>query len=282
MRWLWLGCPSKLVLSKQPKLEPKLVSALSETRCLFRLFCINIETRSFGASKQPKQTKDQTKQKQICYNTNFFYSPYHKFCLSETPKQTEKNLMASAHTKKHRNRLSFGLFLLEPKKKYCFDDTLVESIFGRFFRLVLKKFCLVGLFCYQSETPKQTPNKFLVSQNKPENNRNRLSSGLFQFELKKNDWFKHTLVMTCCPDVFKIAKMVFWITCIYLCDAHKNVIQIKSNKNKGLLRIFQKYLFGQLCAHLFIFYTFLFYGNCVLIYDKDSLSSHQSLVNPVC
>ncbi len=53
-------------VSKQPKLEPKLVSALSETRRLFRLFRFNIETGSFGVSKQPKQTKDQPKQQQIC------------------------------------------------------------------------------------------------------------------------------------------------------------------------------------------------------------------------
>ncbi len=48
-------------VSKQPKLEPKLVSALSETRRLFRLFRFNIETGSFGVSKQPKQPKDQPK-----------------------------------------------------------------------------------------------------------------------------------------------------------------------------------------------------------------------------
>jgi hypothetical protein len=46
-------------VSKQPKLEPKLVLALSETRRLFQMFCFNIETGSFGVSKQPKQTKDQ-------------------------------------------------------------------------------------------------------------------------------------------------------------------------------------------------------------------------------
>ncbi len=53
-------------VSKQPKLELKLVSALSETRLLFRLFRFNIETGSFGVSKQPKQTKDQQKEHQIC------------------------------------------------------------------------------------------------------------------------------------------------------------------------------------------------------------------------
>ncbi len=53
-------------VSKQPKLEPTLVLALSEIRRLSRLFRFNIETGSFGVSKQPKQTKDQPKQQQIC------------------------------------------------------------------------------------------------------------------------------------------------------------------------------------------------------------------------
>ncbi len=53
-------------ISKQPKLEPKLVSALYETRRLLRLFCFNIETGSFRVLKQVKQTKDQPKQQQIC------------------------------------------------------------------------------------------------------------------------------------------------------------------------------------------------------------------------
>ncbi len=67
--------------SKQPKLEPKLVSALSETRRLFRLFRFNIETGSFSISKQPKQTKDKPKQQQTCYNIHLFNSLYHKFCF---------------------------------------------------------------------------------------------------------------------------------------------------------------------------------------------------------
>ncbi len=49
-------------VSKQPKLEPKLVSALSETRRLFQLIRFNIKTGSFDVLKQPKQTKDQPKQ----------------------------------------------------------------------------------------------------------------------------------------------------------------------------------------------------------------------------
>ncbi len=50
--------------SKQPTLEPKLVSALSETKRLFRLFRFytGTETESFNVSIEPKQTEDQPKQ----------------------------------------------------------------------------------------------------------------------------------------------------------------------------------------------------------------------------
>ncbi len=47
--------------SKQPKLEPKLVSALSETKRLFRLFRFYTQTEC-DVSIEPKQTKDQPKQ----------------------------------------------------------------------------------------------------------------------------------------------------------------------------------------------------------------------------
>jgi hypothetical protein len=119
-------------VSKQPKLEPKLVSALSETRRLFRLFRFNIETGSFSVSKQPKQTKDQPKQEQICLNINLFNSPYHMFCLfrlfryrSETPKQTEKNFLVSRNNKpkNNRNRLSFGYFSVRTENKLTVSRT---------------------------------------------------------------------------------------------------------------------------------------------------------------
>ncbi len=48
--------------SKQPKVEPKLVSALSETKRLFRLFRFYTETEGFDVSIEPKQTEDQPKQ----------------------------------------------------------------------------------------------------------------------------------------------------------------------------------------------------------------------------
>jgi hypothetical protein len=47
---------------KQPKLEPKLVSTLSETKRLFRLFHFYTETESFNVSIEPNQTEDQPKQ----------------------------------------------------------------------------------------------------------------------------------------------------------------------------------------------------------------------------
>ena len=48
--------------SKQPKLEPKLISALPETKRLFRLFCFYTETESSDVSIELKQTEDQPKQ----------------------------------------------------------------------------------------------------------------------------------------------------------------------------------------------------------------------------
>jgi hypothetical protein len=147
-------------VSKQLELEPKLVLALSETRRFFRLFRFNIETGSFGVSKQPKQTKNQPKQHQICENINLFNSPYHKFCVfrlfryrSETSKQTETNqkkkflVSRKSEPKNNRNRLSFGLFQFKPRKKTNgFKDPLTENVFWRFFLFVSTKFCLFRLF----------------------------------------------------------------------------------------------------------------------------------------
>jgi hypothetical protein len=48
--------------SKQPKLEPKLVSALFETKRLFRLFHFYTKKESFDVSIEPKQIEDQLNQ----------------------------------------------------------------------------------------------------------------------------------------------------------------------------------------------------------------------------
>jgi hypothetical protein len=62
---------------KQPKLEPKLVSTLSETRRLFRLFRFNIETACFGVSIEPKQrrrNRNKPKKKKNGQNVNWITS----------------------------------------------------------------------------------------------------------------------------------------------------------------------------------------------------------------
>ena len=64
--------------SKQPKLEPKLVSALSETKRLFRLFRFCTETESFDVSIEPKQTENQPKQFKREY-TRWKYEVYMKY-----------------------------------------------------------------------------------------------------------------------------------------------------------------------------------------------------------
>jgi hypothetical protein len=60
---LRVGCPLKLVsIRNNRNWKPKLVSALSETKRLFRLFRFYTETESFDVSIEPKQTEDQPKQ----------------------------------------------------------------------------------------------------------------------------------------------------------------------------------------------------------------------------
>jgi hypothetical protein len=57
--------------SKQPKLEPKIVSAQSETKHLFRLFRFYTKTEIFHVSIEPKQTEDQSKQFDMEHIWNF-------------------------------------------------------------------------------------------------------------------------------------------------------------------------------------------------------------------
>jgi hypothetical protein len=99
--------------------QPKLVLALSETRHLFWLFRFNIETGSFGVSKQPKQTKDQPKQ-QICYNINLFRQSSVCFgCFNTSPKHRNKLKKMffgfAKQTKKQPKQIVFRF-----KTKTCF------------------------------------------------------------------------------------------------------------------------------------------------------------------
>ncbi len=72
--------------SKQPKQEPKLVSALSEIKRLFRLFRFYTETESFDVSIEPKQTEDQPKQFDrehilIFFTENFVFFSFSVFSV---------------------------------------------------------------------------------------------------------------------------------------------------------------------------------------------------------
>ncbi len=114
--------------SKQPKLEPKLVSALSETKRLFRLFRFYTESESFDVSFEPKQTKDQPKQFDREHFLIFFYRTFRVFPVF------------------------FGFF-------WFFS---VFWFFSRFFRFVSKQFVSVFRFYTETESfdvsiePKQT------------------------------------------------------------------------------------------------------------------------------
>ncbi len=68
--------------SKQPKLEPTLVLALSETKRLFRLFRFYTETEIFDVSIEPKQTEDQPKQLEMEHILVYlyFHMAYWAFC----------------------------------------------------------------------------------------------------------------------------------------------------------------------------------------------------------
>jgi hypothetical protein len=73
----YVGVPTRVSFetsfdSKQPKLEPKLVLALSETKRLFRLFRFYNKTESFDVSIEPKQTEDPPKQFKREYIWVFF------------------------------------------------------------------------------------------------------------------------------------------------------------------------------------------------------------------
>ncbi len=115
----------------------------------------------------------------VCFSC-FDTGPKHR----NKPKKNEKKFFgfAKKHTEKQPKQIEFRFVSVRTKKKINgFEDPLIENFFGDFFGL-LRKICLFRLLQYRSETPKQTETKrkkcFLFSQNKPKNNRNRLSFGL--------------------------------------------------------------------------------------------------------
>ncbi len=124
--------------SKQPKLEPKLVSALSESKCLFRLFRFYTETESFGGSIALKKTEEQPKQCDREHILVFFSKYFGLFwfvlvcfsCFASIPKQ------------------KVSMFWLNQNKQKTHQNSLIESIFWYFSEnLGLFQFVLV---CFET------------------------------------------------------------------------------------------------------------------------------------
>jgi hypothetical protein len=110
--------------------------------------------------------------------------PINFFCF--TKKQIEKQ----------PKQLECGLFRFEPRKKI----NGLENLFWKFFWFISVSFNKVlfvsAVLILVRNTKTNRKKCFWVSQNKPKNNRHRLSFGLFQFEPKtKFDCFEDTLIV---------------------------------------------------------------------------------------
>ncbi len=120
--------------SKQPKLEPKLVLALSGTKRLFRLFRFYIETESFEVSIEPKQTGYQPKQFDTEHILLFF----------------TENVKFSGFFRFFRVFSDFSFFWF-------------FGFFG-FFRFVSQQFVSIGLLLYQNREFQLNQNKQIPTQ----------------------------------------------------------------------------------------------------------------------
>ncbi len=68
----------------------------------------------------------------VCFSC-FYTGPKHRI----KPKNFFGGVSRKSKPKNNRNRLSFGLFRFEPRKKINhFEDPLIENVFWRFFRFV--------------------------------------------------------------------------------------------------------------------------------------------------
>ncbi len=94
---------------------------------------------------------------------------------------------AKKQTEKQPKQIEFRFVLIRTEKKINgFEDPLIENVFWRFFSVCFKKILFVSVVSIPVRNTKTNRKKcFSVSQNKPKNNRNRLSFGLFRFEREK-------------------------------------------------------------------------------------------------
>ncbi len=74
---------------------------------------------------------------------------------------------ASSHTEKQLKQIEFWFASVRTKKIYCFEDTLIESIFWRFFGLFRKSSVCFGWFDTSPKHRKKSQKKFgFVKQTK--------------------------------------------------------------------------------------------------------------------
>jgi hypothetical protein len=136
--------------SKQPKLEPKLVSALSKTKRLFQLFRFYTETESFDVSIEPKQQK--TNRNSLIGSIFCYFLPkiFRFFCFFRFFRffRFVSKQFVSVVLLPYQNRE----FQLKRNKHKTHPNSLKESIFGNFsenlglVRFVTKQICLFWLF----------------------------------------------------------------------------------------------------------------------------------------
>ncbi len=192
--------------SKQPKLEPKLVSALSETKRLFRLFCFYTETESFDVSIEPKETGDQPKQFYRVHILLFFYRKckFLRFFFDFSVFFLGFFLVFSYFSvfSVCFETVCFGCFASIPKQRVSIEPKQTEDPPKQFKREYICKFfqklrvvsvCFgllrnrsicFGCFDIGSKHRNKAKFFFLVSRNKPKQTRNRSCFGLFRFEPK--------------------------------------------------------------------------------------------------
>jgi hypothetical protein len=113
-------------VSKQPKLEPKPVSALSETRRLYQLFRFNIETGSFGVqNNRNKQKTNRNSSKFVKISTFLIPHTINSVCFgsfdtgSKHQNQPKKKnwWFGEKQTEKLPKQIEFWFVLVRTEKK---------------------------------------------------------------------------------------------------------------------------------------------------------------------
>jgi hypothetical protein len=161
--------------SKQPKVEPKLVLALSETKRLFRLFRFYAETESFDVSIEPKQTEDQPKQfKRFGGSCHSF----HLFCLLRSHitfvQYTHPSPFAEASLQFDKEHILL----------YFTENLGFFNFFSRFFSFFSVCFETVCFGCFAS-IPKQRVSMFRLNRNKQKTHPNSLKESVYLGIFKK-------------------------------------------------------------------------------------------------